>query len=149
MIRLVEIEGKMNEKGCIEIPAVVLEQTDIRTGESVKLIYLAEAEELQNESREFILLRENQEMPAELIQPQEITFQIPQELLADAGIPLDADLDIVCRDKRIIILPAEPVSEVKIPDELTALCRELGISEDKVNIILKTAGEEADEEDSV
>lgn len=57
MLQLVEMEGKLNEKGCIEIPAVMLEQTGIRTGEAVKLIYMAEEEELKNESKEFLLVR--------------------------------------------------------------------------------------------
>ena len=145
MVRLVEIEGKMNENGCIEIPAIVLEQTGIRIGDSIKLIYMADVESLQNESKEFVLLRKEQEMAKELMKEQPVAFQIPLELLEDAGIPLDADLDIVCREQKIIILPAEDVSEIKVPDELLTLCSDLGISEDKVKIILKAAEEETDE----
>lgn len=145
MVRLAEIEGKMNENGCIEIPAIVLEQTGIRIGDSIKLIYMADVESLQNESKEFVLLRKEQEMAKELMKEQTVAFQIPLELLEDAGIPLDADLDIVCREQKIIILPAEDVSEIKVPDELLTLCSDLGISEDKVKIILKAAEEETDE----
>ena len=145
MVRLVEIEGKMNENGCIEIPAIVLEQTGIRIGDSIKLIYMADVESLQNESKEFVLLRKEQETAKELMKEQPVAFQIPLELLEDAGIPLDADLDIVCREQKIIILPAEDVSEIKVPDELLTLCSDLGISEDKVKIILKAAEEETDE----
>lgn len=145
MVRLAEIEGKMNENGCIEIPAIVLEQTGIRIGDSIKLIYMADVESLQNESKEFVLLRKEQETAKELMKEQPVAFQIPLELLEDAGIPLDADLDIVCREQKIIILPAEDVSEIKVPDELLTLCSDLGISEDKVKIILKAAEEETDE----
>ncbi len=42
MLQLVEMEGKMTENGCIEIPAVVLEQAGICTGDTVKLVYMAE-----------------------------------------------------------------------------------------------------------
>lgn len=91
MIRLVEIEGKMNENGCIEVPTVVLEQTGIRSGETVKLIYMAGKESLENEAKEFLLVREGQ----------------------DAGIPMDADLDIVCQEQKIIILPAETAADVE------------------------------------
>lgn len=145
MVRLAEIEGKMNENGCIEIPAIVLEQTGIRIGDNIKLIYMADVESLQNESKEFVLLRKEQETAKELMKEQPVAFQIPLELLEDAGIPLDADLDIVCREQKIIILPAEDVSEIKVPDELLTLCSDLGISEDKVKIILKAAEEETDE----
>ena len=56
MVQLVEITGVLNEKGCIEIPIVLLAQTGIRTGEEVNLIYLAAGEkDYRNESREFML----------------------------------------------------------------------------------------------
>ena len=51
MVQLVEITGVLNEKGCIEIPIVLLAQTGIRTGEEVNLIYLAAGEkDYRNES---------------------------------------------------------------------------------------------------
>ena len=123
MLQLVEMEGKMTENGCIEIPAVVLEQAGICTGDTVKLVYMAKEEN--------------------------IAFQIPEELLRDAGIPMDADLDIVCQEGRIIILPSELVQGTEVPEELLAICRELGITEDKVNIILRTTEEGTDEKTGV
>lgn len=132
MLQLVEMEGKMTENGCIEIPAVVLEQAGICTGDTVKLVYMAEDGELKNTAKE-----------------ENIAFQIPEELLRDAGIPMDADLDIVCQEGRIIILPSELVQGTKVPEELLAICRELGITEDKVNIILRTTEEGTDEKTGV
>ena len=38
MLQLVEMEGKMTENGCIEIPAVVLEQAGICTGDTVNCL---------------------------------------------------------------------------------------------------------------
>lgn len=142
MIQLVEMEGKMNENGCIEAPAVVLEQTGIRIGETVKLIYMAEKESLENEAKEFLLVRAGQDVAGELAKEEEIAFQIPQELLKDAGIPMDADLDIVCQEQKIIILPAEQTAEAELPEELLALCSELGISKDKVKIVLRATEED-------
>lgn len=132
MLQLVEMEGKMTENGCIEIPAVVLEQAGICTGDTVKLVYMAEDGELKNTAKE-----------------ENIAFQIPEELLRDAGIPMDADLDIVCQEGRIIILPSELVQGTEVPEELLAICRELGITEDKVNIILRTTEEGTDEKTGV
>lgn len=143
MIRLVEMEGKMNENGCIEVPIVVLDQTGIRSGETVKLIYMAEKESLKNEAKEFLLVREGQDAAEELAKEGEIAFQIPQELLKDAGIPMDADLDIVCQEQKIIILPAETAADVELPEELLALCNDLGISEDKIKIVLRATEEDA------
>lgn len=142
MIQLVEMEGKMNENGCIEVPAAVLEQAGIRGGEVVKLIYMAEKESLKNEAKEFLLVRAGQDVAGELAREEEIAFQIPQELLKDAGIPMDADLDIVCQEQKIIILPAEQTEEVELPEELLALCSELGISKEKVKIVLRATEED-------
>ena len=132
MLQLVEMEGKMTENGCIEIPAVVLEQAGICTGDTVKLVYMAEDGELKNTAKEFLLARAGQDVAEKLAKEENIAFQIPEELLRDAGIPMDADLDIVCQEGRIIILPSELVQGTKVPEELLAICRELGITEDKV-----------------
>ena len=145
MLQLVEMEGKMTENGCIEIPAVVLEQAGICTGDTVKLVYMAEDGELKNTAKEFLLARAGQELAKE----GNIALQIPEELLRDAGIPMDADLDIVCQEGRIIILPSELVQGTEVPEELIAICRELGITEDKVNIILRTTEEGTDEKTGV
>lgn len=138
MIQLVEMEGKMNGEGCIEVPAVVLGQAGICAGETVKLFYMAEKDSLKNESREFLIFRADEDADGDLAGQKEISFQIPQELLKDAGIPMDADLDIVCQNQKIIIMPDQTADRVEIPKELLALCGELGISEDKVKIILRT-----------
>lgn len=104
MLQLVEMEGKMTENGCIEIPAVVLEQAGICTGDTVKLVYMAEDGELKNTAKEFLLARAGQDVAEKLAKEENIAFQIPEELLRDAGIPMDADLDIVCQEGRIMIL---------------------------------------------
>ena len=72
MVQLVEITGILNEKGCIEIPVVLLAQTGIRTGEEVNLVYLAsEEKDYRNESREFMLKRAG-ENPLEELQGGEV-----------------------------------------------------------------------------
>ena len=133
MFQLVEIKGKVNEKGCIEIPVILLEQTGIRTGEEVKLLYLAAGEN-----------------PAgELMKEENVELRLPPELLADAKIPMDADLDIVCTDRKIVILPTEDVVAGEVPEELLGICEELGIPKEKVNIVLRMTEEGRDEKTGV
>ena len=110
---------------------------------------MAEDGELKNTAKEFLLARAGQDVAEELAKEENIAFQIPEELLRDAGIPMDADLDIVCQEGRIIILPSELVQGTKVPEELLAICRELGITEDKVNIILRITEEGTDEKTGV
>ncbi len=145
MLQIVEAEGRMNKKGCIEIPMLVMKQTGIPAGEAVKLLYIAQGEgSLKNPAKEFLLVRENQNFAEDLADEEKVELKIPPELLLDAGIPMNADLDIVCMDKKIVILPSEETVEQVIPKELMDICEELGISRDKVKIVLRTS--EAEEE---
>ncbi len=145
MLQIVEAEGRMNKKGCIEIPMLVMKQTGIPAGEAVKLLYIAQGEgSLKNPVKEFLLVRENQNFAEDLADEEKVELKIPPELLLDAGIPMNADLDIVCMDKKIVILPSEETVEQVIPKELMDICEELGISRDKVKIVLRTS--EAEEE---
>lgn len=81
----------------------------------------------------------------ELAREQRVSLQIPEELLQDAGISMDADLDIVCQNGRIVIFSSELLKETEIPEEVMEICNELGISEDKVKIILNTTEGGSDE----
>ena len=146
MLKLVELAMAVKENGGIEIPIEAMLQMDIHIGDTIKLIYMAESEEnLVNSAKEFVLARECENAEEALKKQEQIAFQIPQVLLEDAGISMDADLDIVCADGKIVILPAggEGITE-KIPPELMGIFQELGISRDKVNIILQTEGEGTD-----
>lgn len=150
MLQIVETGGRMNEKGCIEIPMAVMEQAGIHTGEAVKLLYMAEGEEsLKNPAKEFLLVREDRNISEELMDEEKVELRIPPELLADAGIPMDADLDIVCMDQKIVIMPSEESVEQVIPKELMEICEELGIPKDKVKIVLRTSEEGADEKSNL
>ena len=149
MIQLVEMTGILNEKGCIEIPVVLLAQTGIRTGDEINLVYIAAGEkDYRNESREFILKKAGEDLVEEL-QSGEAELKLPPQLLADAHIPVDADLDIVCRDRKIVILPAGDEDYEEVPKELLDICAELGIPKEKVNIVLRMTEEEADEKAGV
>ena len=149
MVQLVEITGVLNEKCCIEIPILLLAQTGIHTGEEVNLIYLAAGEkDYRNESREFLLKRTG-ENPMEELLSGDVELKLPPQLLADAGIPIDADLDIVCLDRKIVILPTEDVESEEVPKELLDICTELGIPREKVNIVLRMTEEGRDEKAGV
>jgi len=79
MLQLVEIEGRVNEMGAIEIPAVVLAQTGIVLGDTVKMIYMAGEENLESEAKEFLLVKGDQSSVEELLKEQRISFQIPNK----------------------------------------------------------------------
>ncbi len=140
MYQLIEITGVVNEKGCIEIPAVLLAQTGIQTEEEVRLIYLVEGKEDHEKGpKEFLLTRVGENPVEGLLSEENVELKIPPELLTDANIPLHSDLDIVCVDRKIVILPSEDVDSDEVPEEILAICEELGIPKEKVNIILRVA----------
>lgn len=142
MIQLVEMTGKLNEMGCIEIPAVLLAQTGIQIGDEVNLVYLAAGEkDYRNESKEFMLKKAGENPVGELLQEGDAEFKLPPQVLTDAHIPAGADLDIVCMDRKIVILPTEDVESEEVPEELLGICAELGIPKEKVNIVLRMTEE--------
>ena len=51
----------------------------------------------------------------------------------------------MCQNGRIVIFSSELLKEMEIPEEVMEICNELGISEDKVKIILNTTEGGSDE----
>ncbi len=136
MLQLVDLRLQLDEKGRIAIPVDALSRMDIHTGDEVNLLYVADSEEsLQNPSKEFILTKAGKS-------EQELSIQLPRELLEEAGIPVDADIDIVCMDQKIMILPTEMVkADNGVPPELMGIFREFGIPKEKVNVVLHSTTE--------
>lgn len=146
MFQLVEMTGVVNERGCIEIPVAALLQMGIVAGQEVSLIYIAEGEgNLLNQSREFILAKANENPLGELLKDENVELKLPPELLADANIPLDADVDIICTDRKIVIVPSEDVDEPELPEELMGIFAELGIPKEKVNVVLHVMEDDLNE----
>ena len=102
-----------------------------------------------HESKEFLLVRAGENPAGELMKEENVELRLPPELLADAKIPMDADLDIVCTDRKIVILPTEDVVAGEVPEELLGICEELGIPKEKVNIVLRMTEEGRDEKTGV
>lgn len=74
------------------------------------------------------------------IDDEAIVFKLSDELLKEAGIDPNADLDIVLQEQKITILSAIKPEEVVL-SEILESCAELGISPEKVSTILRTEGE--------
>ena len=142
MLQLVEMIGRMNEKGCIEVPVVLMEQTGIRTEDEVRLLYIAAGEnDFRNEAKEFLISRADNDPGEKILNDTNVELKLPPELFKDANIPMDANLDIVCMDKKIVILPADDPKMEIVPPELMEIFDELGIPKDKVSVILRAMEE--------
>lgn len=69
----------------------------------------------------------------------ESPLSIPESLLKEAGIDLEADLDVFCREGSITITEAADV-EILVPKAVLNLCAEFGISPEKVKAVMRKEG---------
>lgn len=65
-------------------------------------------------------------------------LNLPGELLQDAGISADSDLEIICGDGAIVILASDILN--RLPEELTEFFQELGIHPDTVREVMRKEG---------
>ncbi len=65
-------------------------------------------------------------------------LNLPRELLQDAGISADSDLEIICGDGAIVILASDILN--RLPEELTEFFQELGIHPDTVREVMRKEG---------
>lgn len=128
-----EIFLKTNEKGELLINKDILSRMGIGKGEQLYLAYLCPSEDdRKNEFREFILTKEGGEnMQLEVELEEEVPLTIPNELMIDAEIPLDADLDVICKKGKILIQPVKSTEDI-MPKEVLDACSEVGVDSEKV-----------------
>lgn len=128
--------------GGLYIPPEVLQKMGIEPETQIYVSYLSENEDLEeNTYHEFLLTKNGSGSLDELeIDDEAIVFKLPDELLKEAGIDPNADLDIVLQKQKITILSAMKPEEV-VPPEILEACAELGISPEKVSTILRTEGD--------
>ena len=104
-----------------------------------------EKRDFKNESKEFLLVRAGENPAGELMKEENVELRLPPELLADAKIPMDADLDIVCTDRKIVILPHRRWWQEKCRRNFLVSVKNLESRRKKVNIVLRMTEEGRDE----
>lgn len=143
---LKEIFLETNEEGKLIIDENILLQMGICKGEQIYIAYLCPSEQDRNNRfRELILTKggvKNIEQNVEL--KEEAPLTIPNELMIAAGIPLEADIDVICQKGKILIQPVEAADEI-LPKEVLEACFELKIDPEQVRLMLQE-GETVDYE---
>ena len=109
----------------------------IGKNEQIYIAYLCPSEtEIVNEFREFILTKAGVEkIQREMEMEEEVLLTIPNELMIDAGIPLEADLDVICK-MGMIVIQAAKADEI-LPKEVLEACNEVGIEPEQFRIMLQ------------
>ena len=69
----------------------------------------------------------------------ESPLSIPESLLKEAGIDIEADVDVVCKNGSITITEADD-AEILVPKAILNLCAEFGISPEKVKAVMRKEG---------
>jgi len=153
-MKLIESTYAIGEDGELRIPAADLAEMRMMPGETVHIAFLS-SDGQKNENREFAISADS------LVSRKDDTaagIGIPAELLQQAGIPEDADLQIICCDGFVIItrdatMSAEELAEVcealRTADEVVQqLPPELGIDEltERLREAVELAAERSAEE---
>lgn len=132
-----EIFLETNENGVLLVNDHILSQMGIGKNEQIYIAYLCPSNtEIVNEFREFILTKDGLEkIQREMELEEEISLTIPNGLMIDAGIPLEADLDVICKKGLIVIQPAK--ADEILPKEVLEACNEVGIEPEWFRIMLQ------------
>ncbi|MCD7991298.1 MAG: hypothetical protein LUK37_05725 [Clostridia bacterium] len=135
-MRLKELSVKPDANGRLIIPEEVLKAIGTDADGAVYVTYLAEEDGGGPEV--FVSPVEAGELTPDQLYEEGIQLTVPEELLEEAGIQPDEDLDVVCEERRITILPAR--TGAIVPHEILELCTEMGINPEKVRIIMEMEG---------
>ena len=107
-----ELTFTVDRHGSVKLPAPVLEEMGLYPGDHVRVAYLT-PDGVSNTFREFMLLSD----PTGDAGPEEGRLLLPALLMDRAGIPSDADLQIVCLSGGILICQDAALR----PEELRAV----------------------------
>lgn len=132
-----EIFLETNENGVLLVNDHILSQMGIGKNEQIYIAYLCPSDtEIVNKFREFILTKDGVEkIQREMEMEEEVLLTIPNELMIDAWIPLEADLDVICK-KGLIVIQAAKADEI-LPKEVLEACNEVGIEPEQFRIMLQ------------
>ena len=115
-----ELESAIGPDGALVIPAIEIEQMGLRPNDRIYVAYIAD-DALKNRYREFLVSPSSIEV---LEEPAQIS--IPEELLRDANIPKDADVQIICIDGAVILCQESALHS----DDLAQILQSLDIAVD-------------------
>ena len=135
-MRLKEVKARPDEEGRLMIPEEVLGAIGTDMDGAVHITYLLDEDGGGPEV--FLSPVEAGELTPDQLYEEGMQLTVPEELLEEAGIQPDEDLDVVCGARRITILPAQ--SGTTVPHEILELCAEIGIDPEKVRIIMEMEG---------
>lgn len=120
-MQILEMTFTVDHRGGMKIPAPVLTKMGLEAGDHVRVAYLTH-DGVSNTFCELMLLPDAVD---ETVSDRTNVVQIPEELMRQAGIPQDADLQITCLDGYIVISRDTGLQ----PEELYPILENLQVAE--------------------
>ena len=130
-MKIAEMTFTVDSRGNIKIPEAVLSEMGLAPGDHVRAAYLT-PDGITNPFCEFMPLAEFAD-GSEMTDSDEI--RIPAQLMAQANIPADADLQIACLDGALLICQDTGLQ----PQELYGILEGLQAAEDLVSMLPQEA----------
>lgn len=115
-MKITETTYTVSKSGGLKIPSSALKEMGLTAGDHVRVAYLT-SDGVRNDCREFLISGEALTEADE----GEAKIGIPAELLAQANIPQDTDLQIVCCNGCIIITRDATMSTEDLAEVCAAL----------------------------
>lgn len=127
-MKMVQIESKIGADGQLVLPAFLLRGMGLDPGDNVRLAYTsADPAGDNNTYKKFML------MPDKTYVDFDLT--VPHDLLDEAEIPEDSDLEVFCTKGAVIVTAGDILDS--LPDDLRELFSDLGISPETVRSVMR------------
>ena len=110
-----ELEIKVNKQGEIVIGKEITEKINLKVDDKVYISYATEEEVENFKVVDFMITKGS-------LKNENINFKIPKEILTDANIDLNSNLEVICKDKKILIVPSNYIDS--IPEDIVKLCED-------------------------
>lgn len=149
-MKIIKMKSEVDKNGQIVLPAEAVGNAGLKPGDEICFTMMVQEE--VNQHRPLVLLTfEGVDIAVSLCELQkddkkfspdyefpEDELHIPQELLESAAIPLDSDLDVICAEGAIVIVPSDILD--RLPNELRGLFEDLGIDPSTVREVMRKEG---------
>lgn len=122
-MQILETTFTVSRNGSLKIPAAVLKEMGLNPGSHVRVAYLTHDGQ-KNSFQEFLLTAN----PLERLSDEQ-QFRVPNHLLQQSNIPLDADLQIICLNGLLVICQDAAMSA----GELAAILKSLYVADELVS----------------
>lgn len=122
-MQILETTFTVSDNGSLKIPATVLKEMGLLAGDHIHVAYVVK-DGRQNVFQEFLLSAD----PLDTL-TEDNKFQVPSDLLAQANIPENADLQILCLNGYLLICQDSALSL----NELSSVFESLRTAEDIVS----------------